>query len=234
MAENEHLEKLEVGLNILIEVKSGLFRGNYLSSIVKLIKNQELYIEIPEDKDGKQVKFWPHTKIYLSFFRENEPGAIYEFSENIAKIEELGPKPVIIINFPKEIERIQRRSYVRVDVRLPYFWQKYRVDPDTEEETLVPIDKKGYILDISGGGVMLRSPEKMEKDTFIQTQFTLGDEYFDVRSKIVRVIDRHRGKSSMYKYGIIFDEIQDMIRRKVIGYVFEVERKNIRKQKEVM
>jgi|GEM_PF-4877831 len=234
MADNEHLEKLEVGLNILIEVKSGLFRGNYLSSVVKVIRKQKLFIEIPEDKDGNQVKFWPHTKIFLSFFRENEPGAIYEFSEKVEKIENLGPKPVIIINFPENIERIQRRSYVRVDVRLPYYWKKYRIDEEDGKETLLPVEKKGYILDISGGGVMLRTPEKMEKDTFIQTGFELGDEKFDLRSKIVRVIERHRGRSSMYKYGIIFDDIQDMVRRKIIGYVFEVERKNIRKQKEVM
>ncbi|MFA5478404.1 MAG: PilZ domain-containing protein [Candidatus Muiribacteriota bacterium] len=224
----EHLEKLEQGLNLLIEVKSGLFRGNYLSSIVKIVKNQELYIQIPENNDGTQVKFWPKTLLSLSFFRENEPGAIYIFNEPLIRIEE-GVKPNLVIDFPKSIERIQRRNYVRVDVRLPFYYQKYTL---SEEPEIIPILKKGYIMDVSGGGVFLRTPEKMEKDQFVQTKFKLGDEEFDIKGKIMRAISIRRGKSVMYKYGINFEEIIDMVRRKIIGYVFDVERSNIRKQKE--
>ncbi|MGM0608616.1 MAG: flagellar brake protein, partial [Candidatus Muiribacteriota bacterium] len=164
MPDGEHLDKLQTGLNILIEVKSGLFRGNYLSSVFKVIKNQELFIEIPENQNGDPVKFWPKTLLNLSFFRENEPGAIYVFSEPVVRIEE-GGKPSILINFPKKIERIQRRSYVRVDIRMPFYYSKFNED-NTE---VIPVEKKGYILDISGGGVFLRTPEKMEKDQMLKT-----------------------------------------------------------------
>ncbi len=228
MADNEHLDKLQDGLNILIEVKSGLFRGNYLSNISKVIKNQELYIEIPKDKEGKEVGFWPKTLLFMSFFRENEPGAIYEFSEPIVRVEQ-GVRNTIVINFPKEIERIQRRSYVRVDIRMPFRWQK--ISPE-DNETVSPVVKEGFIMDISGGGVFLRTCEKMEKDQLVMTNFQLNEEEFDVKARIVRVIPKQRGKSFMYKYGVLFEDMMDMVRRKVIGYVFEVERNNIRKQKE--
>ncbi|MGM0608166.1 MAG: PilZ domain-containing protein, partial [Candidatus Muiribacteriota bacterium] len=95
-----------------------------------------------------------------------------------------------------------------------------------------PVEKKGYILDISGGGVFLRTPEKMEKDQMLKTRFMLGQQSFEVNGKIMRAIANKRGKACMYKYGINFEDIVDMERRKIIGYVFEVERKNIRKQKD--
>jgi c-di-GMP-binding flagellar brake protein YcgR len=225
MPEETHLDKLENGLNVLVEIKSGLFKGNYLSRIFKLVKDKEIFIELPENKDGKLVEFWPKIKVYISFFRENEPGAIYIFEKQIDRIEHT-PKKCFVVSYPSAIERIQRRNYVRVDVRLPFFYQKYR-----DDGSKMPL-KKGLILDISGGGVLLRTPEYIEKDTFLQTKFKLGEEDFDVRSKVVRVIEKHRGRKSMYKYGIIFDNISEMVRRKIIGFVFDVERNNIRKQKD--
>ncbi|MCK9226028.1 MAG: PilZ domain-containing protein [Candidatus Muirbacterium halophilum] len=228
MADGEHLEKLESGLNILVEVKSGLFRGNYLSRISKLDK-KEIFIESPEDKSGQEIKFWAKTLIFLSFFRENEPGAIYEFSAHIARVEE-GVKKTIVVDIPESIERIQRRNYVRVDLRLPFYFQGLSLEDNNTP--LSPL-RKGYIMDVSGGGVFLRTSEKLEKDQIVRTKFDLGDENFEIDAKIVRVIENKRGTSFMYKYGVLFDDIVDMIRRRIIGYVFEIERNNIRKQKEV-
>ncbi|MDD5090774.1 MAG: PilZ domain-containing protein [Candidatus Wallbacteria bacterium] len=228
----EYLEKLKVGLQVELSITGGLFRGNYLTAVTKIIKDKEIYLEMPI-QDGKILKFWPQTMLYIHFTFENEPGAVYTFSGRIQKTGTEAKKEVFILNFPSKVTRVQRRNFVRVDVIIPFNYFSYKPPaPEGEEkETLVPVLKRGYSLDLSGGGIMLRTPYVLEKGQFILSDFDLGENAYRVRCQIVRVIQSSRGRKRYFKYGVIFTDINESIRRSIIGFVFEIERKKIQKMK---
>lgn len=84
-------------------------------------------------------------------------------------------------------------------------------------------------MDLSGGGVFLRSTVKLEKGQDILTTFSLKNNDFEIKSKIMRVIETARGRKRYYKYGVLFIDIEESYRRNVISYVFDIERENIQK-----
>lgn len=227
----EYLEKLKVGLLVEVAVTGGLFRGNYLTTVTKVIQGKEVFFEMPI-VDGKVLKFWPQTMVYIHFSFENEPGAVYTFSGRIFKTGFEKNTEHFILRYPDKITRVQRRNYVRVDVCVPFSFMPFKITPPEEEPSeLVPVVKRGYSVDLSGGGIMLRTPAVLEKGQFVMADFRLNETAYRMKCKIVRAIQVSRGRKSYYKYGVIFMGINETLRRSVIGYVFEVERHMIKKMK---
>jgi len=225
----EYLNKLVFNLPVEVEITGGLFRGNYLTRILKIIKQKDIFLEMPL-QDGKVFKFWPHTVVHINFYFDNEPGAVYTFTGRISKTGKENRKEIFVIPFPKEITRIQRRSYVRVDCRIPINFKIFLSGNDLDgEQVLTKQVNRGFALDLSGGGVFLRTPIKLDKGQDILTKFSLRDKEFEIKSKIMRVIEIKRGRKKYYKYGVLFIDIEESYRRNVISYVFDIERKNIQK-----
>lgn len=225
----KYLSRLKPNLDIQIEIKSGLFRGNYLSQIRKVVKNKELGLDIPI-QDNKLVEIWRQTRIYLSFFLPSEPGAVYLFDNKIDRLEKT-PQPVLYIPFPKVVYRLQRRNFVRVDCTMPFDFLEYRMDEEGNATEIIPVLKRGYALDISGGGIFLRSFKRMVKGQLVLLVFNLGRDHYRQKARIMRVIPRSRGRRDFYMYGLLFEDIDSSVQRNIIGFVFELERKQIREKK---
>lgn len=226
----EYLEKIKFNLPVEVEIKKGIFQGNYLSKVLKIVNKRQIFFEMPK-RDGKVMKLWPKTFVYINFYFDNDPGAVYTFSGRILEIMSVGNNLVFVLAFPKKVVRIQRRSYVRIDVSIPFEFQSYLTQENEDELVLIPAPKFGYTLDLSGGGVFLRTPFKLTKGQFIQVKFSLKENDFDIKSKIMRVVEVKRGRKVYYKYGVLFMDINESIRRSIISYVFDVEREQIKKKR---
>lgn len=226
----KYLSRLKQGLLMEIEIKSGLFRGNYLTQIRKVLKNKEIALDIPV-QDGKLVEIWRQTRVYLSYFLPNEPGAVYLFDDKIDRLEK-SPQTVLYIPYPKIIYRLQRRNFVRVDCTIPFDYLEYKMDENGDAAELIPVVKRGFAMDLSGGGIFLRSFKRMVKGQLILLSFTLGQEQYRQKGRIMRVVPRVRGRKEFYMYGVLFEDIDPSVQRSIIGYVFELERQQIRQKKE--
>ncbi|MDD2717450.1 MAG: PilZ domain-containing protein [Candidatus Wallbacteria bacterium] len=227
----EYLKKIISNLPVEISVMAGLFKGNYLSRVVQVHREKEIFFEMPY-QSGKSMKLWPQTLVYINFILENEPGAVYTFNGRIQRTGLDKNREVFALLMPEKILRVQRRNYVRISTSFPVNYLSYMQKTDLEDkEILVPVLKRGFSVDLSGGGILMRTPAILQKDQVILSSFKLGDTDYRIKSKIMHVIQVSRGRKCYYKYGLLFIDINETIRRSVIGYVFEVERRNIRKFK---
>ena len=88
--------------------------------------------------------------------------------------------------------------------------------------------EKGITKDISGGGICLCTNAKPEYGWFVEGWLALN-ERIKFTGRVVRVINVYdRGKYN-YDVGIEFVEIANMDRERVIGFIFDEQRKLLKK-----
>jgi c-di-GMP-binding flagellar brake protein YcgR len=153
---------------------------------------------------------------------------LYEFVGNVVtrRIEE--KVQLIILEYPKNLKLVQRREYVRVDINHPVKYVKSTVISDLKNvDEVFEMSKanSGLLLDISGGGVRIRTLEKMERGNFITVDMELLGRSIRVNGKIVRVIQDETGN---FVSGVSFLDISERLRDKVIQLIFEIMRKHLK------
>jgi len=105
----EYLKKIVMNLPVEVEITGGLFRGNYLTRIKKIIKNKDIFLDMPL-QDGKVFKFWPHTVVHINFYFDNEPGAVYTFSARISKTGQDNRREIFIIPFQIKLQEYKEEA----------------------------------------------------------------------------------------------------------------------------
>lgn len=147
------------------------------------------------------VNYWVRTKAY-SFTSE-----VMAFKG--------GYLPTITVAWPRKIKRLKRRNFMRVRAKLSV--------------TLAPTGEKRIYhtetLDISGGGVLIKSPVRLEENDYVELQITLPERgVFNILGRVVRLEERSGRKGTEYFMGIEFAVIDERDRERIIVYVFERER----------
>ncbi|MFH0765820.1 MAG: PilZ domain-containing protein [Calditrichota bacterium] len=73
----------------------------------------------------------------------------YRFTTRIISETMLGRLPVVKLEHPRELERIQRRKHARLEFDIPVFFRRLLPSPDNQQE----LNQRGRIIDISAGGL---------------------------------------------------------------------------------
>lgn len=227
------LEKyLSTGQVVEIEVKLGLFAGQYKSRLTG-IHDKYLSLVVP-NVSGKNILFWEKIVCHVNYMR---PDGMYTFITHVIKCENY-PKPILQLALPDKIEKIQRRRYVRVDVKIPVKMRLYREDINYDEQNEPFFE--ATTVNISAGGLRIDCPKrKLEVGEVYEFEFTLDDyQYKNILGEIVRAAEMKNPQgnlmtypdgSPMYNYGVNFIQIHRIQKEKIIAYVFKREREMIAK-----
>lgn len=190
---------ISIGDKIKVEVKEGDYRGFYLSRIEDV--SDVIKIALPTDDKGRYAILEKFTPIFISYFINKKRLGFN--SKNIDRVTENGFK-LLIVSFPDEIFRIEDREFFRIKINVA--------------TNLMDYDKeiKCLIVDISGGGVLVRSKLKMNKGNTIKIFIPSLKMLMPV--KIARKSMSNKGK--MAEYGCSFINIKESTRDKIIRYCF--------------
>lgn len=133
---------------------------------------------------------------------------------------------VIDLKFTTELVKYQRRQYYRLDCVMSF---RYRFPEESEENCW----KEGMIVDLSGGGIRFQCSEDIEKETHLDVKIPLSfsEEIIPIQFQM-RVIECHKMEmnSLMFEIRGEFIEISDSERETVIQYVFEEQKRRMRKE----
>ncbi|NLD51073.1 MAG: flagellar brake protein [Clostridiaceae bacterium] len=126
-----------------------------------------------------------------------------------------------------DIEKIQRRGFFRFDCMLPVNYRVigYMKGGASEEYT------KSITADLSGGGLCIKLKEGIEKESLIECQLFLNqDARIQFTGRVVR-LTKYEGKKGDYTHeiGVLFEQIDTKDREKIISFIFEQQRKLIKK-----
>ncbi|QAA31693.1 flagellar brake protein [Clostridium manihotivorum] len=162
--------------------------------------------------------------IDLEFMSFCDDGDVYKFKSTIISRSQENNISMYVMANPFEIQKIQRRDYVRVKVAqiINYITGDYSLE-DIDELRL----NNAILLDLSGGGMRVKVKEQITKGDKIISQLKYGTQELFVKGTVVRV---EATEDKKWIYGVVFDEIDERTRDRIIRMVFDI----MRKQRELL
>jgi len=161
--------KLKIWEKLTIQIGEGKNAGTYITRIEDF-NNNKLVVSSPQYMRGKTL-LRDNIDVIVMVTRED---AIYQFHSHINQADK--PGSLCLLSPPKSVKRVQRRqfcrikmttalSYVQIDDEFDF--QKYR----NKIEWISSIT-----VDISAGGFLIKSPEKLNVKEHILIKPTLFSE----------------------------------------------------------
>lgn len=178
---------------------------------------------------------------------------LYQCTSKILKRYRENSLYVLDIHFTSGLEKYQRRQYYRLicDMDVSHRMQTREEiilqdrlvadNFDTQEQKQECIDElanmdfvweKGRVIDISGGGIKFNSPVKYESDDIIVLKIVaagLGSESCVINLKVLQSAKKNSPSGRTYEIRGEFVDINNVMRENLIKYIFEEQRKLIKK-----
>ncbi|MFL0246763.1 flagellar brake protein [Candidatus Clostridium stratigraminis] len=207
------------GLTFIINGKLEIsWNDDYYKSNIENTDDKSIYISIPI-KDGKYIPLRIGEQIEVFYYFEND---IYKFY-SVVTDRQTDRIPLILIEIPKEVVKIQRRRFVRVPLicDIEYFMER------TKSVSLKPF--KAIMIDLSGGGMKIKLSEEVKLGSKIVTHIPLGNEKLILKGEVVRIDKDEDKKKSIC--GVSFTDLDERKREKLIRFIFKVMREQMNKGK---
>jgi len=202
-----------------ISVSEMNFEYKGLSSRVEEIDDEHILLSAPTYR-GEIVPLRTGMRINVSYVLNN---CAYSFNTVIVarKKEKL---PVIVINKPHTIVRVQRRHWVRVAATLDVEYNLISADSETNPTYA------GTTIDISGGGIRFMTRGVLEAGQIINLKIYLPDKSpIATKARIIRILEKAKDEGDPSKAVLEYVDINENDREKIIKYVFEKQRELIKK-----
>lgn len=213
---------LQINQRVEIEVPSKDACGGCYSSRVEDLFPDKVVLAAPI-KNNKIVPLKRGEVIKIKYWGGS---AGYSFTTRILQ-RRGGRIPTITVELPEKIRRWQRRNYLRISANLPLTFTLTSSDGNIKYPQIYHTET----IDISGGGVMIKSPLLIEKDSYLELELTLPQRGIIVAlGRIVRAQKRASRNKHFYLLGIEFSVINESDREKIIAYVFELQRQRNRRR----
>lgn len=221
------LEQIETRLSVDPDERPTV----YVSQLLDESPNGQIIAAMPF-QEGKLVPLSVGQKFNASFYSKS---GLYCCKVEVTGRFKKGSVFLMELTQISILEKVQRRQYFRLDYNAS---MEYRV-VDEEEQTLLESGtlveedaleiewKKSIIMDISGGGIRFVAPTKEEKGSIIQVKFEMPvgteTEIFCLYAVVLRV--EKKEKNSIFEHRIMFWQLNQTLREKLIRSIFEVQRK---------
>ncbi|NLX76809.1 MAG: flagellar brake protein [Clostridiaceae bacterium] len=220
----------QIGIGTKIELELYNEKGDKIST--GLVSQYESYDEESNMMEihapftqGKIYTVHPGAKVDIIFSKEND---IYMFRAEVIDRKIIEPIPMLWVKPVSPIERIERRSFFRMDCRLPILYHVIEKNAKKNENIEKKPLKKCYTRDISGGGVCIVTDTEHKPGTEIHAYITIEREICFVGTVVRAIQVREKGKI-MFETGIEYKQIENRDREKIISFVFETQRERLRK-----
>ncbi|MFW5782373.1 MAG: PilZ domain-containing protein [Candidatus Muiribacteriaceae bacterium] len=215
------MKYLEGADKIFLEVQSGPLIGNY--TIYFRGNNSFLYFTNPFDRNDISLNFLKRTKIKIDFGSKTAGGMFFSFTSEIHSYMRDDDKISIVL--PEKIDKINRRRFIRSQIKGNMkFLTKTRC---MKKGLSVKVDNC-EIRNISGGGVFVKTRGPLYKNDMIYSSMELCGSMIRANSVIVR---GGKFEDGHYYYGLLFREIKETERDRIVNYCLNEQRKEILKEK---
>lgn len=200
--------KLNTPIKVIINDK------NYKSNIQD-IKNEEIIISLPSSF-GNYLHLEKGEKILLEI--PISKISLYKINTTVNSITKENSIPLVKLNKPTYVEKIQRRKNVRVLYleEINYIRRKSNLSKST-----------CFLIDFSAGGIKIKAKESMDLGENILFGIELEDKFELLKGEIVR---KEHSRDGRYFYGVEFKEIEEETEEKIINKVFKLLRKELQKK----
>ncbi len=222
------MELTDIKIGTKFEIETVDNRQVFISQYEWLEEENKAVIAAPI-YEGYIVPLETGTLIDVYFLdRQKKLIDLYKFRAMIIGRSVVDNLHVLLAEKLGEIVRIQRRNFFRLNVLLEV-WYRVVTYSNKEYNEDIPF-KKTLATDLSGGGISLILEEKLGKDCNVECEIFRGrPEMISFTGKTVRCERIVSESKYSYSVGIEFVDISDNDREKVIRFIFDEQRKLIKK-----
>lgn len=194
----------------------------YPSLILDFNEGLNLIVGVPQEK-GEEVFVDLDERVTVDLFL---PDGIRRFQTIVLRRNEASP-PALVLAWPKDLERIQRREAFRVGTEL-------KAEAAFQSEGMR--DRRGLsgsTLDLSAGGVRLALPEPIAEGTLLDARIAIPGAAAPMQSCVARVVrwgERMEAPASArFWVACEFIDPSEAFRKEVTRFVFDIQRDQLRK-----
>ena len=209
----------------------------YSSKVFEILSEERLEILMPYEQ--RKLVLLPLDSEYTMYlFSEN---GIYECSARIVDRYKTSNTFILVVEILTPLKKHQRREYYRYYCALEMAVreiseEEYALldDHSMEFSQELPFDK-GVIVDISGGGLRFISTKRYTEGALLYCKYMLPDDeeqkMYEIVGEVLNVIPVEK-RPGYFEHRIQYHNIDNRKREDIIRYIFEQERKNLKKKKE--
>lgn len=221
------METIKLSLGDKLEIELYNSNGEKVSPLLVSQYEQSLpdgSMEILAPIKGGRI-FPVHRGVEMGVIYEKS-GELYTFKAEAIERRVSGNIYLLRIVPTSGAEHMQRRLFFRfdciLDLKYRMFEEKDTIDQDRGEY------KKAITKDISGGGLCILTDVQPKYGWHFEGIIDVGGNIRFI-GKIVRAINVHDKGKYHYEAGIEFIDISDLDREKVISFIFDSQRKMLKK-----
>jgi flagellar biosynthesis protein FlhG len=207
--------EFQVGEYLEIELLKGEYKGEHICRLVK--HNDNKLVVTSPDIDGQIIPIGENDLFKVTIYRRD---AKYEFETKKIILGEREDPGLLVILMPEVIRRKQRRSDVRVKVKIPvellYFYR------NGDPVTALTVSS----LDLSASGIKIETPEQYQPHVRFKLSLALpGEEkemYLNaevVRSGVIK--QSEPGATNHYWTVLNFLNITENQQKKIIKFIYK-------------
>lgn len=205
----------ELRINNRLEV---IYKGVSYKSNIQDNEGEIVALSVPY-KSNYYVIPEPGEKVDIIYYGSNDQ--VYKFSSRVLGKKSLGI-PVILVEKPKLLERVQRRNYVRINYLnfIDYCFVEKNLNFNKVNDLGITRYhfKKGRIIDISGGGMRINVENKANIGDKLYVKIEFPPKEFYIGCKVVR-LDKNLGNT--VNIGIEYEKIENKQREAIIRFIFK-------------
>lgn len=226
-------------------------RKTYKSKILDVVDDTHIKISMPMER-GRIIPLEVGTNYRICIYGNKGLVSCLGVIEDRYKNENLF---VLVIRILSDFKKFQRRAFYRLSCLIDTTYHLVTKEEenyikllevgqfsneDLRKETELNLEilqndwKKAVITDISGGGVRLNINCKYEKNDILHLRFPLEINYekemFECTGRIIEAFSLDNG-IKLYEHRVQFIDLSNDVREAIIKYIFETERKMIRREK---
>ena len=196
--------------------------AGYFSSTVRRIDRRGLLIDIPRlDGEDLAVQSGQTLSMYVQIH-----GRMYEFESRVRSAE-----LQILLDEPGAAKKTERRSFYRLMLSIPALMTiepTSRPADDGEDEALEqpePLTEEVSILDVSGGGVRIRTSAELAIGTQLHLEFATDRRPLRLKAEVIRSTATETGRGGVrHEAHCMFTEIQRGEQDEIVRFIFQKQR----------
>lgn len=209
----------------------------YLSKINDILSEDRLEILMPMEKT-KLILLPVDAEYDMAIYSKN---GLYQCFVRVIDRYKSDNMYLLVVELTSNLRRNQRREYYRFSCALEMCSRNLETEELENIESnqmynLVPglPLKRSVIVDISGGGLRFISEQKYEEGSLIYCSYHLlvngTRKLYELVSKVLEVkpVENRKG---VFEHRVQYVNISEGMREQIIRYIFQEERKNMKKDR---
>lgn len=231
-------DKLEL---VLVERMPGaneeLSKRVYQSKINDILSEDRLEIMMPMEKT-KLILLPVDAEYDMAVYSKN---GLYQCFVRVVDRYKSDNMYLLVVELTSNLRRNQRREYYRFSCALEMCSRTLEADEvesieQNGEYNMVPglPLKRSVVVDISGGGLRFISEQKYEVGCLIYCSYHLivngTRKLYEIVSKVLEV-KPVENKKGVFEHRVQYVNITEGVREQIIRYIFQEERKNMKKDR---